>query len=118
MSSQNSSIGALRHRIALQSRRLTPGDTDLTDRFTTIATVNAEIRTIGGIHPFDGSNAMSALSHSFVIRHRSDLSMPLWILFDQRRFEVERMENLDERRRFIRLTARERGSQDLKANSR
>lgn len=111
-------IGKMLHKIEIQDRDLTPGRTDHSEEFTTEATTQAEIKTLKrGIEVWDGNNLVGTGSHHFFIRHREGLTSDKWVLFDGRRFQILRVEFVNERRRFQKLLCVERGSAEFAITS-
>ena len=112
-------VGAMRHKVEIQERRIRGGSTDHEEIFTTEATVQAQIKTLGrGIEVFDDTNTSRTASHAIVMRHRAGLTAENWILFDGRRFDILSIVFVDERKRFQRLLCVERGNEAFQVNRR
>ena len=89
------SIGRLRNRVDLQSATVTR-DTGggVTEAFTTIAQIYADIRPTGG-------------DESYRQGYRSDISPEYRIVYESRIFQIKNIINIDERDRWLELTCSE-----------
>ncbi len=103
-------VGDLRQKIILQTRSLTaPTDADFTEGFVTLGSPFAAIKTLIGTTIFDGVDTDVNATHDFFIRYRSDVTAETWILWDNRRFDILRVENFEGRKTFLRLRCTESG---------
>lgn len=118
VSKQATFAGALRHKIEIQDRQTVPGVTDHTEKFTTVATTQAAIKTLTrGVEIWDGQNLSGVGSHRITVRHRQGVSVDQWVLFGDRRFRILTIQSVDERQRFQNLLCVERGSKDFAVNT-
>lgn len=103
-------IGDLRNKITLQVRTIAPpSNVDFTEVFTSPVDVFAMVKTLIGTVVFDGVETDQAATHDFFIRYRADVTAETWILWDDVRYDILRVEDLDGRRTFLRLRSAESG---------
>lgn len=88
--------------------------------FTALATVWAMVKTTPNREFVNGVNIENGVNTDFYIRHDSsiDFSKKVWIEFNNERFKVINVENIDFENRFMRLRAVERGVKTLNAAQR
>ncbi len=111
-------IGDLTDEIILQNRNITPppfGSADFDESFTTIATVFAAINTVSGKTFFDGVNSDINITHEIYIMFDATVTAETWIEFKNRRIDILRVENLEERDEWLKLICTERGPNTLNA---
>lgn len=119
-------VGDMNQRIAIIARSITPpdhGDAEF-DQTLSVAgsnnTVWAMVETADGSEIFDGLDISRAHTHTVYTRF-DELWFPvagpdssyMLQLEDERLVDVLRIENLDNRRRFIKIYCSERGDKDL-----
>lgn len=109
--------GDLRDRITLQNRSIQPEEIDFTEDFTNDIEVWAMIETARGLDSFDGVTLANIVTHKIYIRFLAGVTEETWILFDERRFDIMDVENLDERKTFMLLRCKERGQKDIPVNT-
>lgn len=102
-------IGELRKRIELQS----PVDTidaygQATRSWTTYATVYASVVPASGQENTIAEAMQVQQTHTITIRYRSDVAATHRALFNSRQFNFQFVRNLDERNRWLEITATER----------
>lgn len=107
-------IGDLRDTIDLQSRDITAptefSSVDYDEDFSTVeANLPAAINTVNGKTFFDGVSTETPITHTVGIRFIENVTAENWVLFDGRRFDILRVENLDERSLWLELTCVDRG---------
>jgi SPP1 family predicted phage head-tail adaptor len=102
-------IGKLRHRVTIQNvtiTRNTRGAEVLT--WSNLATVYADIRTVGGQEQVLASQLeVATLLHTVTIRYRSDITPKMRLAWGNRLFEVEAIIERDNRMRMLDLSCRE-----------
>ena len=100
-------IGALRHRVALQSKTATPNaSAGFDESYATVATVWGRVETLARVAYLDGQQLEDRVTHRITIRYRSDaLTAWRYALFDGNRYYVRGVRELDDRKRFIELQA-------------
>jgi len=106
------SLGDMNERITLQNRVLTEpvfNNPDFTETFTTTAEVWAGINTVTGKTWFDGVSTDINITHEIVIRYDATVTAETWILFDSRRIDILKVEDLDGRKEFMLLTCTDKG---------
>lgn len=112
-------IGDMQHRIKLQSRSLSQPffeDVDFDENFQDQSEVWAMINTVSGKTLFDGVNQDINITHEVYIMYDLSVTAETWIEYDGRRFDILKVENLDERKQFMRLICSERGANTYEAS--
>ena len=105
-------VGDLDTEITLQNRAITPpvfGSVDFTETFTDDGTIFAMVNTIDGKTFFDGVNTETVITHEIYIRFDSTVTSETWVELNIRRIDILRVENLDERSEYMKLTCVDRG---------
>lgn len=103
-------IGDLNELITLQDRVLTPGNIDATEEFTESGVVYSKIDTIAGETVFDENNIGTDVTHHYTIRFIAGITaVKTWILFDNRRFDILTIQDLEERHEWLILRCADRG---------
>jgi len=103
--------GSLRHRVELQEKTdAASGSFAVTESFATFAEVWAGIETVDALEVVDGVQTSDGPTHRFTIRHRSDVTIEKWLLFEKRRFAIRGVEDSGERHRFLELLAEDIGA--------
>ncbi len=105
-------VGDLDTEIILQNRIITPptfGTVDFTESFTDTATVWAMVITVDGKTYFDGVSTETNITHMVSIFFDSTVTAETWVQINTRRLDILRVEDLDERSEYMRLTCVERG---------
>ncbi len=104
-------IGDLDTVIVLQSRAITPPTTnvDFAESFTGLATVWARMGTGRGKTSFDDSEIEVDITHEFTIRFLAGVTSETWVLFENRRFDIIDVEDLEERHEWMILRCALRG---------
>jgi SPP1 family predicted phage head-tail adaptor len=102
-------IGELRKRIELQA----PVDTidaygQATRSWTTYATVYASVEPASGQENTIAEAMQVQQTHTITIRYRSDVLATHRALFSSRQFNFQFVRNIDERNRWLEITATER----------
>jgi SPP1 family predicted phage head-tail adaptor len=99
-------------------------NSNATTAFKDIKTVWAMIKTrstVGVANQFvNNVNTSRAISHDFFIRWDSaiDFEKEMWIEYNNKRFKIDTVENIDEEDKFVRLSSLERGIKTIEANQR
>ena len=113
-------VGSMRDRIVISGRKILEpefGDTDFTEQFQDGVERWATVNTIKGKTVFAGIGVDVALSHEIYIRYDKCVTSESWIvLTDNTRLDVVMVEDLDERREFMRLLCQDRGDKDAAAS--
>lgn len=111
--------GDMKDLITLQNRAIqgiTTSDVDFTENFTEAAVVWSMIETVQGVTVFDTSNTEIVITHKFYVRYDPTVTSETWIEFDNRKFDIVTVTNLDERKDYLLLQCRERGDKDQPVN--
>ncbi len=104
-------MGDLNKLITLQARAISPpvfGDPDFGETFTDSGDVWAAVNTVDGKTFFDGVNADINITHEILIRYDATVTAETWIEMDNRRIDILKSDNLDERDEWLMLTCPER----------
>ena len=102
------SIGRLRNRVDLQSATVTrDSGGGVTEAFTTIAQIYADIRPTGGDESYRQGKVKDTVTHKIYCRFRSDISPEYSIVYESRIFQIKNIINIDERDRWLELTCSE-----------
>jgi len=89
--------GRLRHRITIQSVGSTLDDYgDLSNSWTTLATVWASITPVSGTEADIASELTGISTHSIKIRYRSGVTSQNRIVFGSRTFQIESIKDWNE----------------------
>ncbi len=110
-------------RIAVQTTGIAANNTPngkATTSFTTVATVWAMIITKPITKFIDGVNVEGGITNDFFIRWTSAINfeVQLWVEFNNSRFKIDSVENIDKEKKFVRLRSIERGAKTIEANQR
>ena len=111
--------GSLNKRIEIQSRTIRgarPGQKKFSEEFKEKNEVWAMLETTRGTQLFDGTDLMDGITHIFYIRFQENITQENWILFEDRRFDILDVEDLDENHEFLKLSCNERGNKNVKVN--
>lgn len=110
-------IGAMKHQITIIRRAIDPEDIGYTQDLTDTVTLQAAIKTKRGLPIFNGTNVDVEQTHEFYIRFGiTEVEKNYTVLFDDRYFNVELVEPMDEEKRFMRIITIERGTTSNEAN--
>ena len=112
-------IGNMRDRIVLNTRSIKAPSFDTVDfdeTFVATKTVFAGVETQTGKTFFDGVETETPISHIIYIRFDSSVTAETWITFKSRRFDILKVENLDERDEYMKLTCSDRGLESREAS--
>ncbi len=110
--------GDLRDMITIQNRDIVAplSGVDFTEDFTTNVETPSAVNTVNGKTYFDGVNEETPITHTVGFRFDPTVTSESWILFNGRRLDILRLENLDERSIWHHATCVDRGL-DTKAAS-
>ena len=116
-------VGDLDKRVKIQTSSISPINSPnsvSTTAFSTILTVWAMIKTNANSRYIDGVNIENVLNTDFFIRYTSsiDFEQQLWIEFNNNRFKITSIENIDKDNKFIRLRTSEKGTKTILVNQR
>ena len=102
-------IGKLRHRITIQTPTITRSDRGAEVlAWATLATVYADIRTVGGQEQVIANQLETAtLLHTITIRYRTGITPKMRVLWGSRYFAIEAIIERDNRQRMFDLSCRE-----------
>lgn len=101
-------IGALRHRLQLQTPvRSADGAGGAVVVWTNVAEVWADIRPSAGTETVIAEAIAGRVSHEIIIRHRADVTPAMRFRLAARCFEILASLDIDERRRHLRCLCRE-----------
>jgi len=100
--------GRLRHVVELQENQPTKNSLNETiDNWVTVATLRAAISTLNG-REIMAANAVGAQStHKIEVRYHPSITAEKRVLFGTRTFDINNVNNVDERNREMILTCQE-----------
>ena len=103
--------------IKIQERSLLTDNmsVDFNENFIDTETVWAGCKTTRGQEVFGDINTAREITHIFTIRYLDYLTQEYYILYDNKRYDILDVENIDEENRFMRLRCNVRGSDELEA---
>ena len=109
-------VGDMRDVITLNDRNIIPpifNTVDFNENFEPQDIVNPEslalVETVTGRTYFDGANTETPITHLIYIPYNPLVTSETWITFDGRRIDILRVEDLDERHEFLKLTCNDQG---------
>lgn len=105
-------IGALRHRIQIQSLTLTPdGQGGQTESWTDLAAVWADVQPVSASERIYSRQTQYTRTHKVVIRYLEDLTSSVStahrFLFDNRTFHIRGIRKMDEKKFWLLIDAEE-----------
>lgn len=88
--------------------------------FKDLKTVWAMVKTGITTEFIDNVNVERSVNIDFYIRYTNsiDFEKEIWVLFDNNRYKISSVDNIDKRNEIVRLRAIERGNKSLGANQR
>jgi hypothetical protein len=95
------------------------GVTDLTEQFIDLSVLWGKFETDEkGYRSFGGAGVSESITHVFTTRYTSVVTVTdqEWLLYDGVRYKVDRIENINEEKKFLRLYLIKQGSSELLAN--
>lgn len=94
-------------------------DADITFNYITLATVFAMIKTNATGNFVNNVNVGTSITIDFYTRFNSliDINQQLFVLFDNKRYKIELVDDIDKDNKIIRLRAKELGLSTLQANT-
>lgn len=105
-------LGDLKHRITIYARNIkAPIDASQNYglSFQQMITVWASIKTLKGDTIFDNVNLDKAISHIMVVRYLPFLTQEHWITYNQKYYDIVRLQDINEQLRFQVLYCNLRG---------
>lgn len=110
---QPAHIGRLRYRILIQQRTDVPtGIFGMAQEHAPGEKAWADVRPVTGVTYRDGVQTGQRITHRFYIRYRAALSDADEIIYNGRKYRIERVTDWKERRRFTVIEAEELGAAD------
>lgn len=112
-------IGDLNKRIVLNIRSIVApsfDSVDFNEAFAPTKTVWAGVKTQMGKTFFDGVETETPITHIWYIRFDVSVTAETWITFNSHRFDILRVEDLEERQEFMKLTCADKGRTDREAS--
>ena len=94
-------------------------DADITFNYITLATVFAMVKTNATGDFVNNVNVGTSITIDFYTRFNSliDINQQLFVLFDNKRYKIELVDDIDKDNKIIRLRAKELGLSTLQANT-
>jgi SPP1 family predicted phage head-tail adaptor len=92
---------------------------DITFNYITLATVFAMVKTNATGDFVNNVNVGTSITIDFYTRFNSliDINQQLFVLFDNKRYKIELVDDIDKDNKIIRLRAKELGLSTLQANT-
>ena len=92
---------------------------DITFNYITLTTVFAMVKTSATGNFVNNVNVGTSITIDFYIRFNSliDINQQLFVLFDNKRYKIELVDDIDKDNKIIRLRAKELGLSTLQANT-
>ena len=92
---------------------------DITFNYITLTTVFAMVKTNATGDFVNNVNVGTSITIDFYIRFNSliDINQQLFVLFDNKRYKIELVDDIDKDNKIIRLRAKELGLSTLQANT-
>lgn len=115
--------GDLRNLATLQSRAITPSNTsvDYTEVFSDAVPNSSDVwvalKTVNGVTVFDSTNIERVVSHEVIMRYQSGITAEKWFLIDGLRYDILKVENVNERNEWIRCKCTQRGTSSSAVNA-
>jgi SPP1 family predicted phage head-tail adaptor len=112
-------IGDMTHRVAIYDRSI-KAPTDDTGNysldFKKKIVVWASIETVVGVVIFDSVNMDKTITHKLLIRYLPFVTQEYWVSYKNNYYDIVKVEDLNEEKRFQILHCNLRGSQLMPAN--
>lgn len=109
--------GDLRSQVQIQTRSIKPpslNEYEFNEEFETTSTVWALIETKSGLQVFDGVNTIETPSHNIYIRYIEGVTFENWLIFEDNKYTILDVEDLEERHEFYLLRCSKFGNKDVK----
>jgi len=113
-------LGDMRESIKLWPVSIAPataGQVDYTRSYASAVTVKAMVKTVSGSEVIDGTAIQRVGTTEFYIRYRAGVDNQVRIEYRGEYYEVLGVDDLDERREFLRLRTTKRGATSNGANA-
>ena len=115
-------VKSLNQKVQVQSRGMVGshiGIVDLVEQFVNLGVLWGEFKTGGrGYRFFGGVGVSDGVTHTFTTRYTTVIQVTNqeWVLYENTRYKVDSVENINEEKKFLRLYLIKQGSLDLPAN--
>jgi SPP1 family predicted phage head-tail adaptor len=113
-------IGDLNRKINIYTRKikapnfLNTQGVEFTEQFDLVITTWSAIQPTKAINVFAGLNTdLKDKTHDIYIRYRDDINSSQFIQFRDKYYDILKVENLDENKRFLKLECKQTGQDDL-----
>lgn len=103
--------GDLRHRVTIQQETNTPdsrGGNAVSWAAITNGTCWASVEPMKAYERFQHAQIQHAVTHKVTVRHRTDITAGMRVLFGSRTFEIQGIRRPDERNRYLILECEEK----------
>lgn len=109
-------VGDMKDPIILNNRNITPplfNTVDFDENFTPINQLQPDVlslvETVTGKTYFDGKNTDVNITHEIYISYDALVNASIWITFEDRRIDILKVEDFEERHEFMKLTCNDEG---------
>ncbi len=103
-------VASFRKRVVIQTvSQVTDGQGGFTDTWNNIETVYASIEPMKAYERFQAMQMQVPVSHKIVMRYHSAVTTSCRLTYQSRIFWVKEIINIEERGRFLKINAIERG---------
>lgn len=115
-------VKSLNQKAIVQTRAMVGshfGITDLTEQFIDLGVLWGKFETDKkGYQSFGGAGISESITHVFTTRYTNVITVTdqEWLLYDGVRYKVDKIENINEEKKFLRLYLIKQGSSELPAN--
>lgn len=112
-------IGDFDKRIKIFSRQIkiqSDIDVDFNEEFIEQYEVWAMIHTSRGAELFDGVSLTNPFTHKIYIRFKNGITQEHWIEFNNDKYDIIDVEDLEERHEILLLKSKIKGNKDIPAN--
>ncbi|MCW8929395.1 MAG: phage head closure protein [Gammaproteobacteria bacterium] len=106
----------MRDVIKLKARSITAplfNTVDFDEDFEEIPSLPEEVlslvETVSGVVLFDGVNTETPITHYIYVMYNPLITAEVWIEFENKRIDIVRVEDLDERHEFLKLFCNDQG---------
>jgi SPP1 family predicted phage head-tail adaptor len=112
-------IGKMKHKIQIFNKDISSpfgNSIDFGQDLTPVASPYVMIRTITPKEIFDGVNLVGTATHEFHTRYNANITSEMWIMYDNKFYDIISIQDDDGYKEFMILNVNERGSSSIVVN--